>query len=132
MSTVAVTIKPYWHDGMWVFDDLFRGLLARPLIAKGPEIIDHVLRQAGLLPRQPFTVTLGDSKAPAIGYRFVLEWAREDAEGHWYQCDGLEGLCPAIVRFFGTPPKRVYCQLTARRTPFSVITRNKCAMDAGA
>lgn len=83
MSTVAITIKPYcWHDGMWVFDDLLRGLLARPLIKRGPEIFDHVLRRAGLLPRQPFTVTISDSKSPTIGYRFVLEWAREDAEGH--------------------------------------------------
>lgn len=121
LGNVLNTIKAYWHDGGWVFDDSQRGLWAKPFVARAPEIIDRVLQGAGLRPRQPFTVTFGDHESPGLGYRFVLEWAREDREGHWYRSGGMEGLCPALVRYFDAAPKHIYCQVTARRTPFSVL-----------
>lgn len=120
MSNGLNTIKPYWHDGAWVFDDPWRGLWAKPFIARTPEIIDQVLRGAGFRPRQPFTVTFADREFPALGYRFVLELVREDREGHWYRWGGMEGLCPALVRYFDAAPECIYCRVTPRRTPFSI------------
>src|SRR5579862_4547863 len=64
MGHVLNTIKPYWHDGAWVFDDPLRGLRAKPFVMRTPEIIDQVLRRAGLKPEQPFTVTFGDDESP--------------------------------------------------------------------
>jgi hypothetical protein len=121
MRDGSKTIKPYWHDRAWVFDDPQRGLWAKPLVTRTPEMVDRVLRQAGLPPRQSFTVTFSDDDCPGFGYLFVLEWVREDHEGHWYGWSGMEGLCPALVRYFDAPPPRIYCRVTARRTPFSIV-----------
>jgi hypothetical protein len=121
MSDVSNTINPYWHNGAWVFDDPQRGLWAKPFVARTSEIVDQVLRRAGLQPRRPFTVTFGDHEFPGLGYRFVLEWVREDREGHWYRWGGMEGLCPALVRYFDAAPLCIYCVVTPRRTPFSVV-----------
>ena len=131
MGTVSTRIKPYWYDGAWVFDDFQRGLRAKPFITRAPAIVDHVLRRAGLQPRQPFTVTFGDHEFPALGYQFVLEWVREDAEGHWYRWGGMDGLCPALVRYFEAPPKRIYCEVTVRRTPFSVFHADRVGAHMG-
>ena len=121
MGNVLNTIKPYWHDGAWVFDDPQRGQWAKPFVARTPEMVDQVLRRAGLPPRQPLTVTFSDDDNPGFGYRFVLEWAREDREGQWYRWGGMEGLCTALVRYFDAPPPRIYCRVTARKTPFSIM-----------
>ena len=71
------------------------------------------------------TVTFGDHEGPGTGYRFVLEWVREDREGHWYRWGGMEGLCPALLRYFDNAPAYIYCLVTARRTPFSVIAPDR-------
>ena len=110
MSDTSHTIKPYWHNGAWVFDDPSRGLCAKPFVAR-----------AGLQPRQPFMVTFTDYEYHGLGYRFVLEWVREDREGHWYRWSGMEALCPALVRYFDVAPKHIYCLVTPRRTPFLVL-----------
>jgi hypothetical protein len=125
MSNVVHTIKPYWHDGAWVFDDPQRGLWAKPFIARTREIVDQILRRAGLAPGQPFTVIFGDCEVPGSGHRFVLERVRVDREGHWYSWGGMEGLCPALVRYFDAAPERIHCQVTARRTPFSVFQAHR-------
>jgi hypothetical protein len=121
MGNVLNIIKPYWHDGAWVFDDSLRGLWGTPLVARTPEIMDQVLRLARLPPRQPLRVTFSDDDNPGFGYQFVLEWAREDREGQWYRWGGMEGLCTALVRYFDAPPPRIYCRVTARKTPFSIM-----------
>jgi hypothetical protein len=121
MTDVPRTIKPYWYNGAWVFDDPERGTLAKPFVVRS-EMVDQMLRQAGLPPRQPFAVTFSDRDSPWPGYRIVLEWAREDHEGQWYRWGGTEGLCPALVRYFDAPPARIYCHVTVRRTPFSILT----------
>lgn len=121
VGSVLHTIKPYWHDGAWVFDDPQRGLRAKPLVAGTSEIIDRVLQAAGLRPHQPFSMTFGESEVPGLGYRFVLEWVRDGREGHWYRWGSTEGLCPGLVRYFDGAPKHIYCEVTVRRTPFSVF-----------
>jgi len=114
------TIKPYWHDGAWVFDDPARGWWAKPFVTPFG-MVDQMLRQAGLQARQPFVVIVGDRDDLGPGYRLVLERIREDREGHWYVWDATEVLCPALIRYFDAPPARIYCLVTARRTPFSVM-----------
>lgn len=121
MGGGSKTIKPYWHDHPWVFDDPQRVLWAKPFVARTPEMVDQLLSRAGLQPRQPFTVTFSDHDGIQFGYRFVLEWARDDREGHWYRWSGMEALCPALVRYFDGAPTRIYCLVTARRTPFLVL-----------
>lgn len=118
---VLNTIKPYWYDGAWVFDDLTRRLWTKPLVARAPAVVDQILREAGLPPRQPFALTFSDRDAFRLGYRFVLEWVRDDREGTWYRWSGTEALWPGLLRYFDAPLARIHCQVRARRTPFSIF-----------
>lgn len=61
------TIKPYWHDGAWVFDDPLRGLWAKFFVARTPEIVDQVLSRAGLRSRRPFTLHSATMRALGSG-----------------------------------------------------------------
>ena len=115
-----ITIKPYWRNGAWVFDDPVRGRWANPFLDRSPEMVDRVLRQAQLPPRQSFVLTFADHDWPGVGYRFVLDWVRENSAGHWYRWNGAEALYPALVRYFDTPPEQIYCYLTARMTLSSI------------
>jgi hypothetical protein len=111
-GNVLNTIRPYWDGATWVFDDPPRGLAREPFVAGTPDIIDRALDEAGLPPRQPFLVVFSDREFP--GCRIVLERVREEAGGHWYRCGDMEGwLCPALLRYFGAAPVRIYCQIVS-------------------
>lgn len=70
-SNVLNTIRPYWDGATWVFDDPQRGLVQEPFVAGTPEIIDRALDEAGLPPRQPFSVIFSNREFP--GPQIVLE-----------------------------------------------------------
>ena len=120
MDRVTCTLKPYLYDGRWVFDDHARRLWAIPLVARGTEIVDEIIRRAGLPARRPFRLTFGDQEIREPGYRFAVDRVREDAAGHWYRWGGMECLCPALMRYFDAPPVRMYWAVAERRTPFSI------------
>jgi len=47
--------------------------------------------------------------------RFV--WTRAECEGHWYRWPELqmEGwLCPALLKYFESPPKEIFVQASAK------------------
>lgn len=116
-----ITIKPYWHNRAWAFDDPVRGRWAKPFLDRSPEMVDQMLRQARLPARQSFVITFANRDWPGVGYRFVLDWVREEREGPWYRWSGGEGLCPELVRYFDAPPKQIYCHVTARKTLSSIF-----------
>ena len=120
MDRVTHTLKPYLYDGRWVFDDHTRRLWAIPLVTRGTEIVDEIIRRAGLPPRRPFRLTFSDREIREPGYRFAVDRVREDAAGHWYRWGGMECLCPAMMRYFDAPPTRMYWAVAERRTPFSI------------
>ena len=118
-----ITIKPYWHNGTWLFDDPVRGWWAKPFLDQTPEMVDRMLRQAQLPPKQSFVLTFADSDWAGVGHRFILDWVRENSRGHWYRWSGVEGLYPALLRYFDAPPKQIYCHVTARTTLSSIFRR---------
>ncbi|MFM7195900.1 MAG: hypothetical protein ACKOYP_14115, partial [Bacteroidota bacterium] len=47
-SNSLLTIRPYYLDGLWVFDDQRVGLVEEPFVSGADDLIDHLLSQKGL------------------------------------------------------------------------------------
>ena len=109
-----VAIHPYKAHGMWVFDDAAVGLREEPFVSGADTIIDHMVRDFER-PEEGFTLLF--SAQPFPGFGLELEWVRADLSGNWYRADAIamEGwLCPALLRYFETPPPRLYAQFRSR------------------
>ena len=108
-------IKPYLWNNVWVFDDPARGLDKEALVSGIPEIITHVCTQNGIRdPQNGFVVIFSGSPFPDADA--VLEHLRPDGSGsgNWYKLLGtnMEGwLCPALLRYFESPPSKIYIQV---------------------
>ena len=51
------------------------------------------------------------SKDPFPGAFIELEWTRSDGSGNWYRWNEQKGwLCPALLRYFQEPPRRIYAK----------------------
>jgi hypothetical protein len=111
------TIKPYLWEGIWVFDDPDRGLIKEALVAGMPEMIELATEQAGIVHPESGFIALF-SKDPFPGAMIALEWVREDMGGNVYRWPetGMEGwLCPALFRYFTTPPKQLHLAVRAAK-----------------
>ena len=109
-SNSIITIKPYWHNGTWVFDDERVNLVKEPFIAGIPEIIDHIVKD---IPDARKGFRLLFSARPFPGYTLKLTWVREESGGNWYYSEKLnkEGwLCPALFQYYKKAPKELYAK----------------------
>lgn len=125
---VINAIHPYFHDGLWVFDDERVGLVQEPFVAGADLIIDLMVRG---LPRARDGFTLIFSAGPFPGHQVVLERRREHMGGYWYYSPdlGFEGwLCPALFKYFDAAPERIYAQFKAK-TIMSSTNPNESARD---
>lgn len=112
MNTINA-IHPYKADGLWVFDDERVGLEREPFVAGADAIIDRMVANLDH-PERGFTLLF--SATPFPGHNAVFEWRREEMGGHWYYSPDLDAegwLCPALFRYFETPPQKIYAQFTA-------------------
>ena len=107
-------IAPYKFAGrMRVFDDPHHGLVQEAFISAADAIIDRAVAHrrdaaGGFL--------LVFTAIPFPGHHFHLEWRRSDVEGDSYHAPefGIEGWrCPALLKYFETPPPRIYFQVKA-------------------
>ena len=105
-------IQPYRDHGVWVFDDQARGLLAEPLVAGIPQLLELALTEAGLNPGLPFTVLFSDHPFPS--HQFALTYEFDEAGGAWYKRGKQTGwLCAALYKYFDHPPDSLYVRLQA-------------------
>ena len=109
-----IAIHPYMTLGIWVFDDVAVGLREEPFISGADTIIERMVED---IPdaRDGFTLLFSGNAFP--GYQLELEWVRADMSGNWYrsQALGMEGwLCPALLKYFESPPSKLYAQFRAR------------------
>jgi hypothetical protein len=115
MSTNQITvISPYRLHGTWVFDDERVGLEQEPFVSGIPEIIDMVVHD---IPDAENGFRLLFSAQAFPGYQARLEHVREEYEGNWYRWpeQNMEGwLCPALLRYFDTAPRELYCKAEAK------------------
>jgi hypothetical protein len=106
-------IYPYKYQGTWVFDDERVGLVQEPFISGADLIIDRLTTH---LSNSGGGFRLIFSAMPFPGAT-LLEWHRTDIDGNWYYCPevGVEGwLCPALLHYFETAPKRLYAKCEAK------------------
>jgi hypothetical protein len=101
-------------QGVWVFDDAAAGLREEPFISGADVIIERMVADIPNA-RDGFTLLFSGGAFP--GYQLELEWVRADMSGNWYrsQALGMEGwLCPALLKYFESPPDKLYAQFRAR------------------
>lgn len=108
MNNQLLTVKPYWHNETWVFDDPTFDLVKEPFILGVPEMINNLVNS---IPDAQSGFRLIFSTKPFPHYQRKIEWVREEMEGNWYRSeeDDLEGwLCPALFNYFETAPLEIY------------------------
>jgi hypothetical protein len=109
-----IAIHPYKFEGLWVFDDPKVGLVQEPFVSGADTIIDRAV--AGI-PNAESGFTLLFSAAPFPGFQIEFEWRRAELSGNWYYSAALdmEGwLCPALLKYFDSPPSKIYAQFRAK------------------
>lgn len=108
-NTILI-IRPYWHNGTWVFDDKRVNLYQEPFVAGIPEMISHITKD---IPNAKNGFRLLFSANPFPGYQMKLIWLREEDGGNWYYSEDLkiEGwLCPALFKYYRKAPKEIYAK----------------------
>lgn len=107
-------IVPYKYQGMWVFDDERVGLHREPFVAGADVALDLMTAD---IPNAASGFVLLFSDQPFPGYQYEFHWKRPEYGGNWYyspQFDREGWLCPALLRYFEEPPKRLYVQVKPR------------------
>jgi hypothetical protein len=110
-----VLIRPYRWNGVWVFDDSAATLDKEAFIAGMPELIEMATAREGFVEPEKGLAALF-SEGPFPGAQACLERVREEAGGTVYRWPeaGKEGwLCPALLRYFGRAPERLYVEVWA-------------------
>ncbi|GAC1448764.1 MAG: hypothetical protein NVSMB9_32230 [Isosphaeraceae bacterium] len=113
-GNALMIIAPYRYNGTWVFDDEAVGLKREPFVAGVPEMIDVLVKG---IPDAQGGFRLVFSGNPFPGYQKKLTWTRGDSLGNYYRLDDppMEGwLCPAMFRYFKTPPKTLFVKAESR------------------
>lgn len=112
-------IHPYWKHGTWCFTDTDKGLSDEPFVSGADKFISFILMNRGLLPEaeEGFNLIFSENEFPE--YDVVVEHIDEEGfSGNWYQADLGSGiihklwLCPALLKYFDTPPKQIYAKFT--------------------
>ena len=104
------TLKVYRHNDMWVFDDDDRELVKEPFVG-GTDTIISVLMDQMNIDDDKVIITFSCGEFP--GAQITYEWMHPSGSGNQYWCPQLdmEGwLCPALLKYFDTPPKKIYVQ----------------------
>ncbi len=105
-----LTLKPYWHDGTWVFDDPRVNLSREAFVAGIPDMINNMTKDIPNA-RNGFRLVFSAGEFP--GYQLKLAWVRKGNGGNWYYSEKLdiEGwLCPALFKYFKEAPKEIYAK----------------------
>jgi predicted DNA-binding transcriptional regulator YafY len=104
-KNVINVIQPYWHAGMWVFDDPRVGLSREPFVGGADTMIDRVTTE---IPdaRTGFIMVFSAFSFP--GHQFRLEWQRASGSGNIYYSRDLdiEGWLAAPARSRMHRPRR--------------------------
>ncbi len=103
-----LVIAPYRYEGTWVFDDPRTGLFREPFVGGVPEMIDLLVKD---IPDAGNGFRLTFSAAEFPGYAMKIVWRRKQGAGNWYYSPehDMEGwICPAMFKYFRTPPKELY------------------------
>jgi hypothetical protein len=113
MNALSV-IFPYRLEGVWVFDDATKGVVREPFISGADKILDVLAEH---IPNAADGFKIVFSAKPFPGYTARFVWTRAEYGGNWYRWPErkLEGwLCPALLKYFESPPKEIFVQVSAK------------------
>jgi|TARA_R110002074_G_scaffold326863_1_gene497350 hypothetical protein len=116
-NTQITSLAPYYIHGQWVFDNDLYGLVEEAFVSGMSEIIDFVLEDVDIDPESVesgFRLTFSKGVFPAATH--ALTWVEAEQGGNVYTLDGdgqygetmVGWLCPALLHFFETAPKKIY------------------------
>jgi len=122
-SNSLLTIRPYFHDGLWVFDDARVGLVEEPFVSGADDLIDHLLMKKDIRSEalsQGFTAIF--SKQEFRGADAHLEFRYFASGGSVYEPITLPDfvnksgsrevwLCPALNLYFQDSPEGIWVEL---------------------
>lgn len=101
-------IFPYrTEDGGWSFDDQSVGLYQEPFVLGVPEIIDSIVGDS-----IKFIMIFSKDEFPETTTHFTM--IKEDMMGAWYREEKsrrVGWLCPALRKYFPTPPPKIYIKI---------------------
>ena len=116
MSNALNVIYPYRCQGLWVFDDARVGLDKEPFVEGADVAIDKAVAMKGIPePEKGFRLIF--SAGPFPNHDLKFEWLREGEGGNWYRAEAfdMEGwLCPALLKYFDSPPTEIYARFEAK------------------
>jgi hypothetical protein len=120
MTNSIQIITPYSYNGTWVFDDPNTDLVREPFVAGVPDVLEALLAHRNIDGQNGFNLLFSAMAFP--GHQAVAEWLREEGGGNWYRCGLPSGevgegwLCPALLKYFKEPPKKLYFQVASKNT----------------
>lgn len=125
-----MTIRPYFINGQWVFDDDAAGLVQEPFVRGASEMITRLVESKPVAnPYGGFEMRF--SAMPFDGFDVRLRWmspAHASAalkvrhgiqempkDGNWYAAnvagqEMIAWLCPALFKYFDRAPKEIYVE----------------------
>ena len=105
----VLEIYPYsYGDGIWLFDDQDKQLIAEPFVNGSSEIISRLVKD---IPNAEKGFKLSFSLTPFSGFQAILIWMRAENDGNWYwwATQNMDGwLCPALYKYFDKAPLYLY------------------------
>ena len=111
MNAIQI-IRPYWHDGTWVFDDDRFTLSREPFIAGADTVISRLVEG---IPNARAGFKLIFSSIPFPGAQLeVTRTSPGDGTGGTYYRAGQFNLdawlCPALLHYFPEPPPKIFAK----------------------
>ena len=112
MSNVIQVIFPYQDNGVWMFDDVAKGLVREPFVCGIPKMVELLVTDIPH-PDKGFALYFPDQQFP--GFQLRVDLVEPEAGGNWYKLmvDGAEmkgWLCTALFKYFETAPATIYAK----------------------
>lgn len=105
MQKLCFTINPYCESDCWFFDDPAVGLTREGLTYGTPEVLLRACEISGV--GSNFTVGFTDTKFGIHRLDFA-ELRRDGSFYYWADQQMYCWFCPALLRYFSSPPKQIY------------------------
>jgi len=119
MSNAINIIEPYKLPiGLYAFDDEARGLQKEPFVESATYAIDKMRDDCEI--SKDFAIIFSDNEFP--GWRYELNLQEPEFGGNWYTLEHSDydqplkaWLCPALLKYFDTPPSNIFVRLINKR-----------------
>ena len=115
------TMRVYYDEGSWVFDNPSVGLYREPFVAGADEIFDEIIRVRGVADRDHARVDIVFSDVQFPGWELLAQHRGNSMGGDDYSVIASEyemledhdfWLCPALLKYYSDAPNRIFMRVT--------------------